>query len=292
MPTTEPGLNSAIVASARNLQAKLPPSERAAADTLLTETDAVVAMSIGHYAERAGVSKSSVLRFCTTLGFRSYKAFKVALARELGQAAVGPLEAIGTQDTPGEIFRKVVRADVRALEETLELIREAQLAQAVDILADARKIEVYGVGLSASVALDAYSRFVRIGLNVSAITDAHMQAISASLLTPQDVVFAVSHSGRSLETLRAARYAQEAGAIVICLSSFLKSPLVELAKVALVAATGETAFRVDAMASRIAHLSVVDTLYVALANRRAEHSRALLRRTGEVMAELTQGEKR
>lgn len=244
-------------------------------------------MSIGHYAERAGISKSSVLRFCTRLGFASYKAFKVALARELGRGAVGTVEEVRPQDAAGDIFHKVVRADIRALEETLELIGEAHLQQATELLAKARKIEIYGVGLSASVAQSAYSRFVRIGLNVSVLTDAHMQAISASLLTPQDVAFTVSHSGRSLETLRAARLAQEAGATVICLSSFLESPLVELSQVALVAATGETAFRVDTMASRIAHLSVVDTLYVALANWNPEKSRELLARTGVVMAELT-----
>ncbi len=279
-------LSHAILATARNLQAKLPPSERAAADFLLSEAETVVSLSIGAYAEQAGVSKSSILRFCDSLGFSSYKDFKVALALELGKEDAKPFEDVKPRDKPKDIFRKVIQADVRALEETLDLIDEASLDAAVESLSRAKKIEIYGVGLSAPVVNDAYSRFLRIGLNVSAITDAHMQAISASLLTSQDVAFAISHSGKSHETLRAARRAQEAGATLVGLSSFLESPLIQLADIGLVSATGETAFRVDAMASRIAHLSVIDTLYVSLANKR-KRSKEILERTSGVMAELT-----
>lgn len=277
--------NQAILAKARNLHQKLPPSERASADVLLHDPHAVVSLSIDSYAQQAEVSKSSVLRFCESLGFTSYKDFKVALALELGKEHVRPLEEVASSDSPKMILQKVIQADVKALEETLELIDETSLNAAVDALHAARKIEIYGVGLSASIAEDAFSRLLRIGMNVSVLTDSHMQALSACLLTKKDVVFAISHSGKSQETRRAATIAQEAGATVICLSSFLASPLVELADIALVAATGETAFRKDAVASRIAHLSVVDTLYVALANRR-KRARALLERSNQVMAEL------
>lgn len=280
-------LNSqAILAKARNLQSHLPPTEKAAAHYLLGHYEEIVSLSIARFAQGAGVSKSSILRFCESLGFQGYKDFKVALALEIGNKDQQPLEAINATDNAKDIFRKVIQADIKALEQTLALIDEKSLSKAVKILSKAKKLEIYGVGLSASIAQDAFSRFLRLGLNVSVLTDAHMQAISASLLTSEDVVFAISHSGKSSETLRAARTAQKAGATVICLSSFLESPLVHLSDVALVSATGETAFRVDALASRIAHLSVIDTLYVSLANKHKK-AQVTLEQTRKIMAELT-----
>ncbi len=276
----------AILAKTRNLQTKLPPTEKAAAHYLLQHYEEIVSSSIANFAQEAGVSKSSILRFCESLGFHSYKDFKVALALELGSKDERPLEAIKATDKAKDIFRKVIQADIKALEQTLALIDEKSLSKAVKILAKARKIEIYGVGLSASIAQDAFSRFLRLGLNVTVLTDAHLQAISASLLTKDDVVFAISHSGKSSETLRSASKAQESGATVICLSSFLESPLVLLSDVALVSATGETAFRVDALASRIAHLSVIDTLYVSLANKHKK-AQVTLEQTRKIMAELT-----
>lgn len=286
MQTLEQLSAQAILAKTRNLQSHLSPTEQLAAQYLLEHADDVVSLSIGSFAEAAGISKSSILRFCESLGFHSYKDFKVALALELGKEEAKTVEAVKATDKAKDIFRKVIHADIRALEESLDLIDEAMLEEAVSLLSKAKRIEIYGVGLSASIAQDAFSRFLRLGFNVAVLTDAHMQTISASLLSEKDAVLAISHSGRSHETLRAAKTAQETGAKVICLSSFLESPLVKLSDVALVSATGETAYRVDALASRIAHLSVIDTLYVSLANKHKK-AQAVLEQTRQVMSELT-----
>jgi DNA-binding MurR/RpiR family transcriptional regulator len=85
--------------------------------------------------------------------------------------------------------------------------------------------------------------------------------------------------------LSAAQNARGAGATVVALTSFQRSPITTVAHVVLVTASAETAFRVEAMASRIAHLSVVDALYVALATRRLEGALEALDRTGAIIEE-------
>jgi DNA-binding MurR/RpiR family transcriptional regulator len=70
---------------------------------------------------------------------------------------------------------------------------------------------------------------------------------------------------------------------VIALTSFQRAPISKVANTVLVTATAETAFRVEAMASRIAHLSVIDALYVALATRSLERSVATLARTNAII---------
>jgi RpiR family carbohydrate utilization transcriptional regulator len=274
-----------VLARIRTLQPSLTPSEAAVAALTLARSGELITLGIEALARRAGVSVATVLRFCQTLGFEGFKDFKIALAVESGRSPAVLAEEILPGDTPAQIARKVFRADMQAIAQTLELLEERALNRAVAALAAARRIEVYGIGSSAPIAVDAYYRFLRIGLPVGVVTDAHMQAVSASLLRRGDVAFVVSHTGRTRETLSAAEKARAAGATVIALTSFQRSPVTRIAHVVLVTASAETAFRIEAMASRIAHLSMVDALYVALATRRQAGALRALERTSAVIEE-------
>ncbi|MDR7418921.1 MAG: MurR/RpiR family transcriptional regulator [Armatimonadota bacterium] len=269
----------------RTLQPSLTPSEAAVAALTLAQPGQVVRLGIEALARRAGVSTATVLRFCQTLGFEGFKDFKIALAVESGRSPAILADEIRASDTPAEIARKVFQADMQAIAQTLELLDERALNRAVETLDAARRIEVYGIGSSAPIAVDAYYRLLRIGLPAGVVTDSHMQAVSASLLRRGDAAFIISHTGRTRETLNAAEKARAAGATVIALTSFQRSPITALAHVVLVTASAETAFRVEAMASRIAHLSVIDALYVALATRRLESAIETLERTSAIIEE-------
>jgi RpiR family carbohydrate utilization transcriptional regulator len=272
-----------VFARIRSVQSSLSRSEGAVARLVLAESAIAIGMGITAVARRARVSTATVLRFCRTLGFAGYKDFKIALAVEMGRSPAVLSEDVHTEDTPMQIARKVLRADMQAIAHTLELLDETMLNKAVRALRTARRIEIYGVGSSAPVAVDAYYRLLRIGFRVAVVTDSHMQAVSAALLKPGDVAFVISHTGRTRETLEAARNAREQGATVIALTSFLRAPIRTVANIVLVTATAETAFRVEAMASRIAHLSVIDALYVSLAMRSLEGALATLARTNAII---------
>jgi len=275
----------AVLAEIRGVQSGLSRSEGAVATFILTAPADAIRLGIQAVARRAGVSTATVLRFCRNLGFAGYKDFNIALAMEMGRSPAVLAEEVRANDTPMQIAQKVLRADMQAIAQTLELLDETAFNKAVRALHAARRIEIYGVGSSAPIAVDAYYRFLRIGLRVAVITDSHMQAVSAALLEPGDVAFVISHTGRTKETLETARKARRGGATVIVLTSFLRAPIRDLANIALVTATAETAFRVEAMASRIAHLSVIDALYVAIATRSLENSLAILERTNAVIEE-------
>jgi DNA-binding MurR/RpiR family transcriptional regulator len=275
----------AVLARIRTFQPSLTPSEAAVAALILTHPGLAVRLGIETLARRAGVSTATVLRFCQTLGFDGFKDFKIALAVESGRSPAVLAEEIQAGDTPAQIARKVFLADMEAIAQTIELLDDRALDRAVSALDVARRIEVYGVGSSGPIAADAYYRFLRIGLPVGVVTDSHMQAVSASLLQKGDVAFIISHTGRTRETLNAAEKARSTGATVIALTSFQRSPITTIAHVVLVTASAETAFRVEAMASRIAHLSVVDALYVALATRRLDGALQTLERTSAIIEE-------
>ena len=270
-----------VIARIRSLESNesLRPSEAAVAQFVLSDPDSILSLPIEVLAERVQISTTTVLRFCQALGFRGYKDFKIALAKESGGAPALLQEKIEPEDVPIQIARKVLQAEVQALSETLELLDERALDAAVDALAKADRIAIFGMGSSAPIVVDAYYRFLRIGLNVSTPPDSHMQAVNASLLRPSDVALMISHTGRTEELLTTAKTARRARATVISVTSFLHSPLLKYSDINLVTAVKETTSRVEAMASRLAHLFIVDVLYIALAMRRVERTSEALKRT-------------
>ena len=114
---------------------------------------------------------------------------------------------------------------------------------------------------------------------------AHVQHVVAQLLAPGDVCLAVSHTGSTQETLAAFRAAAAAGATAIALTSFVRSPITELADLVLVAGSQEITFRVEAVASRLAHLAVLDALLVAVALTTGQRAAEILDLTEQAIAE-------
>lgn len=292
MPRKDPAPRPpAVIAKTRSLQPRLTPAERSVAKVVLHDPGQAINLGIEALAEQARVSTASVNRFCHQLGFARYKDFRIALAMEVGTGGpVLPTGEVSPKDAPIEIARKVLQADIQAIGETMEMLDAVAFSGAVEALEGARRIEVYGVGSSAPVAADAYYRLLRIGMPVTVVTDAHMQAVSAAMLGGGDLAFVISHTGRTKETLESALQARRAGARVLALTSFAGSAITRVAHLSLVTATTETAFRTEAMASRIAHLSLVDALYVTLATRLGRRSSRALEKSGSIIEAKRQQE--
>ena len=85
------------------------------------------------------------------------------------------------------------------------------ISRAVDILAQARRIEFYGLGASGPVAKDAHHKFFRLNMPVVAYTDILVQRMAAAGTHPGDAVVVISLSGRTLPLIETARVAREAG---------------------------------------------------------------------------------
>lgn len=263
----------------------LTEAERRVAQFIGQHTQEVVHLSVQALAQRIHVSEATIVRCCHSLGYQGLRDLKLALAAE----SLTPLrqihEDILAEDSVGTVARKVLQSDIQAIADTLAVLDEQLLEQTVEALLSAVRIEFYAIGPSLPIALDAYYRFLRIGLPVTVATDAAMQAVSAANLPPNSVAFAISHSGYTRETLAALRCARSAGALCILLGSHTHTPLSDYADISLITAARETAFRTAALTSRIAHLSVIDALYVAVALRRPEASLAALERFTKALSE-------
>jgi len=253
----------------------LRTAEQRVADFILKHAEELIYLTVTELAERTQTSESTVVRLCQKIGYKGYQEFKIMLARDL----VGPTETvyeqIGPNDSLEALKTKIFQANAQALKDTIEVLSEAELERAVEALAAARRLEIYGIGGSAPLALDAYHKFMKLGVNAVWQSDSDLMAMSSSLLGPGDVALGISHTGASRDVCDAMENAQKAGAKTICITHRATSPITKVADIKLFTAAKETAFGSDATSSRIAQLTIIDTLYAGVAN--ADYDRALSR---------------
>ena len=127
-------------------------------------------------------------------------------------------------------------------------------------------------------------KFTRLGLNADSYGDAHLQAMAAALLGKGDVAIGISHSGTTSETIAALDAARGRGATTVAVTNFPVSPLAREADLVLTTAARETSLRSGATASRIAALTVVDCLYIAVAQRNLPRARKAVKETRQAVA--------
>lgn len=271
----------------RGLRSSLKNAERQVADFILTTPEKILELTVAEAALNSKVSEATVIRFCRSLGMDGYQELKMQIARELVEPAPDFTgQEVIEGDTSIEIMQKVFAFNILTLRDTLAVLDARGLESAASILAAADKILVVGVGTSSANVQDAHNKFFRLGLRSVAQTDAHLQLMEASLLSPGDAVLAITHSGRTRDPVETLRVARRAGARTVVITSNPRSPAVEYADVTLLTASRETAFRNEALSSRLAQMSIVDALYTLI--RLKDRQRAV---TAEKKIESVIGQK-
>ena len=259
--------DSALKFKIRSLLPELSRSEATVAEYILNHSDDVIDLSVSALADLCGVSEPTVIRACRTIGFSGYQALKIALIKSAENTIEYSGEEVHAEDDMKMSIQKVFGAANDAINLTRDNLDIKAMEKAADLLINAKRILIFGVGGSAAVAADVQHKFLRLGFNAQALSDLNMQAISAAYAGEGDVVFAISHSGSSKVVVDNASLAAKNGAKVISLSSIGKSPLTEIADVSLFTAANETRYRIVAISSRIAELTIIDTLYSYMAFR-------------------------
>lgn len=255
----------------RSLLPGLAKAEQRVAHVVLDDASAVARRSITEVAHAANTSETTVTRFCKAIGVSGYPALRIALAADAARTQVRTTPDLGADIGPDDdvaaLISKIGYADARAIEETAEQLEAGTLEAAIEAMAKAGRVDVYGAGASSFIAADLQQKLHRIGRVSFAWSDAQMMLSSAAVLGGDDVALGVSHSGASTDTVHALRIAAERGATTIAVTNFPHAPISEVADHVLTTAARETTFRSGESASRIAQLTIMDCLFVGIAQR-------------------------
>jgi RpiR family carbohydrate utilization transcriptional regulator len=250
----------------------LSKSERKVAMAVLDNPEVTIAENITALARAAQVSEPTVVRFCRAVGCDGWHEFKLKLAQGLALTSTGGDEAPLPDDLAEDLVSKICGRSINTLLDLRNNLDPQAVQRALDILAQAAKIEFYGQGSSGLVAADAQHKFFRSGVPTVAYSDPHIHAISAALLGPGDAVVAISQRGGSTALLHSVQLARHAGADIIVIAPS-GTPLAALATVLLPVDLPVDTDPYRPITARLAHLVVIDILAVGLALRRGPEFR-------------------
>jgi DNA-binding MurR/RpiR family transcriptional regulator len=276
-----------LLVTIRALLPTLAPAEQRIAEAVIADPEGAAGRTITALAQACGTSETTVIRFARAVGFSGYPELRLALAavaaRQGARDGSGGGRTIGSDigphDSLAEIVEKISFADARAVEETAGQLDLEVVERVVQAIVAAGRVDVYGVGASAFVAADFQQKLHRIGRVCFAWADPHIALTSAAILGPGDVAVGISHTGTTTDTVDALAEAGRGGATTVALTNFPRSPIAAVADLVLTTAARETTFRSGAMASRLAQLTVVDCVFVGVAQRTYADTRRALERT-------------
>jgi RpiR family carbohydrate utilization transcriptional regulator len=265
------------------IKASLPslaPAEQRVGKLVLADPRAFANLPVTELADRAHVSKPTVVRFCRSVGYDGLSDFKLKLAGSVSEGVPFIHRSVDVDDKTSDITVKVIDNTVAAFLKYRNDASFFALENAAKALAATqktnRRIEFYGVGNSGIVAQDAQHKFFRLGVNAIAYSDGHMQVMSASMLKPGDCAVIISNSGRTRDLMDACDIAKRQGATTIVITAS-GSPLASAGHIHLTADHPEGYDKYSPMVSRLLHLLIIDILATTVALRIGEELQPALR---------------
>ena len=256
----------------RAVESKLTNREKKIVEYLRSDADGILNDTITEFAEKAGVSDATVVRFCKHIGYKGYQDFKVHAARDVLPRERQYNPVLSENDDPATICNKIFNSEITVLSRTLLGLDPKMLMDLAGRLCSARRIILVGTGGSLNVAKDALHKFMKVGIMVYVYEDADLQRLAVSLLDPEDAVIAISHSGSNLHVLRCLELARDRGACTISLTGHSKSLIGKAADINIQVDSETTMFHSESVSTRIAQLAVIDALVAMIAMHHYEES--------------------
>lgn len=255
--------NNTILLTIRTNIENASKAEKTLGEYILKNAQQVPNFSVADLSKKSGVSQATIVRFSKNLGLDGFKGLKVELARSSNDVDTGLYDEISPDDGVNELKDKLVLRIQHTLDTTSRGLDSKYLNQTVDSFEKANVILIYGLVASHLVAEDFTQKFSRIGKNVINTEDTHL--LVSNLLTQQNkqVLFLISDSGETQETVTIAKLAKKNNVKVIGLTSNSHSHLAKISDISIL--TSNTVprdqVRSAATTSLISQLYAVDLIY-------------------------------
>lgn len=238
--------------------------------------------SIEELSDAIGISESSMVRFARKLGYSGYQRFRIALARETIAPSSQLFEApINPDDDEVDI---VFSAAMATLDATRKKLDRTAVSTAAEKIVSSTSLTLLGLGGSNIVSRDAFHKIVRTGIRCNFAEDFHLQLMIVSQLKPEDTVLVTSHTGVNQDTLALVEEVREKGCTLIVLTSNPRSAIARAADILLTVWTASSTSVAESFSARLAHLTVIDILYVEIMKKLKETGVANLQNMRDAIA--------
>ncbi|MBD7914663.1 MurR/RpiR family transcriptional regulator [Clostridium sp. Sa3CUN1] len=198
---------------------KLNKNELDILNFCMKHADDIKSIRINDLAENTYTSPASIVRFCKKLGFAGFSEFKASFS----------LNIKNTEETFNNNFNENSPNLFKDINKSIELINEDILEEILELLHNANRIEFFGEGSSRIVCSEVAKKFRTIGKTAFNYDDSSMMYIAATSLTSNDLIFAISVSGETIQVLKALNIAKSRGAKIISLTDLSNNSQSKLA---------------------------------------------------------------
>ena len=252
------------------------------ADYLMQHAEDAQYLSISSLANECGVAEATIFRFCRSLGFQGYNEMKIALAKATATATPTVAKLEPGADTQ-LLITHAYNTAVEALNGTRSMLDAEAIDRAATLLQRARQVYFFGQGGSQVLAGDIWERFSMISTKFRTAGDSHMQAITASLMGPEDVILFISYSGCTRDMMDTLHLAKENGAKVILVTHYADAPGAVLADVVLLCGAKENPLDSGSVPAKLAMLFVANVLVLRYTLDNQELANLSLSRTSQAL---------
>lgn len=225
--------------------------------------DTAAFMTAAKLGKTVGVSESTVVRFANELGYSGYPKLQKAMQEMIRDklTSVQRIDVTSTRIGNNHVLDAIMNQDIEKIRRTLEETSHEDFEKAVKSIVNAKRIYVFGVRSTASLAQFLGYYLSLIFDNVRVITDTSKTHTYEQLfrIGKDDVMIGISFPRYSTMAVEAMSLARQRGANSIAITDSMVSPLVSAADEVLLARS-DMASVVDSL---VAPLSLINALIVA-----------------------------
>ncbi len=270
-----------ILVELRSMIKNLSTKNRKIAEFIINNWRDPDSLTLNNISKKTGVSEASIIKLSKSLNCSGFKELKQLLATLVAANPKDLYYELSLNDPPVEIVRKVFLNTVQDLQDTMVSSDTNQIIKAAEYISNANYLLFIGVGGSAAVASDAYHKFFKIGFKGNFFSDAHLQAMSASMLDEHGICIAISHSGRTKTILEALELAKKQNAKTISLTNSRLSPISRFSDITLYSSARDVPLTGENATARICQLAIIDAIFNLVCTMKYNQSISMLNRTQE-----------
>ena len=245
-----------IIAKLKTNYKFLTKTEKKIAQIIVDTPREFIACSMQELSEKASVSQGSINNFSKKVANCGYADLKLIVSAAIATENKNRRE----KESHKTILEKTIESRAAAFSLTSQNNSEDTLRRVADKILNARKVEIYGIYRSAAVATDFCYQLLESGIPASFVSDILTCSVSASMLTPDCLVVAVSASGQTKDIIDAVNNAKENGVPIVAITSDGNSPLAKLSDDVLVASSSGPSSTGGFIEARSSQLLLTDAL--------------------------------
>ncbi len=247
---------------------RMSKGERKIADYFLSQQNDISNINIKILADSIGVSQAAISRFVNKQCGETFMDLKIELAsiRNEQNSITESRRILKMADDPEQIPNNLIKSIEETCNDVMQTNKIETFNEAVEIINKSKTVFMFGIGASGIIVTDLLQKLMRIGKKCIHNTDSSFSVISSQLVTKDDVVIAVSFSGRTKEVLLAVNEARKNGAKIISITGNVSNPLEKISNIKFYIPSAEyNSVRLAPIFSIYGQLFLVDILFLLLA---------------------------